>query len=122
MRRRLLAVLTFAILLPSVSVLLTAGVGIYQHQRAIQAVARTYVQDLAESTASRVEMGWGLTDSYFSAKPPSQPWGNRFFAGGVGIPGWIAVLDSHGRVVMSTPGAQILAKLWQPTFPCSVAM
>ena len=122
MRRRLLAVLTFAILLPSVSVLLTAGVGIYQHQRAIQAVARTYVQDLAESTASRVEMGWGLTDSFFSAKPPSQPWGNRFFAGGVGIPGWIAVLDSHGRVVMSTPGAQILAKLWQPQMPLGQAL
>lgn len=122
MKRRLLAVLTFAILLPSVSVLLAAGLGIFQHQRAIQTVARTYVQDLAESTASRVEMGWGLTESLFSSKPPSRFWGNRFFSGGVGIPGWIAVLDSQGRIVMSTPGAQILAALWQPQMPIGQAV
>ena len=122
MRRRLLAVLTLAILLPSVSVLLAAGVGIFQHQRAIQAVARTYVQDLAESTASRVELGWGLTESLFSSKPPSRFWGNRLFSGGVGIPGWIAVLDSQGKVVISTPGAQILAELWRPQMPIGQAV
>ncbi|MFA0887576.1 MAG: sensor histidine kinase [Synergistales bacterium] len=122
MRRRLLAVLTLAILLPSVSVLLAAGIGIFQHQRAIQAVARTYVQDLAESTASRVEMGWGLTESLLSAKPPSRFWGNRLFSQDVGVPGWIAVLDSQGRVVMSTPGAQILSELWRPQMPIGRAV
>ena len=122
MRRRLLAVLTLAVLLPSLSVLLAAGVGIYHHQRAIQAVARTYVQDLAESTASRIEMGWGLTESLFSAKPPSRFWGNRLFSGGVGIPGWIAVLDPHGKVIASTPGAQILSELWRPGMPIGQAV
>ena len=122
MRRRLLTVLTLAILLPSLSVLLVAGLGIFQHQKAIQAVARTYVQDLAESTASRVEMGWGLTESLFSASPSSRFWGNRLFSGGAGIPGWLAVLDSQGRVVMSTPGAQILSELWRTQMPIGQAM
>ena len=122
MRRRLLTVLTLAILLPSLSVLLVAGLGIFQHQKAIQAVARTYVQDLAESTASRVEMGWGLTESLFSASPSSRFWGNRLFSGGAGIPGWLAVLDSQGRVVMSSPGAQILSELWRPQMPIGQAM
>ncbi len=122
MKRRLLTVLALAILLPSVSVLLAAGVGIYQHRQAIRAVARTYVQDLAESTASRIEMGWGLTESLFTAKPPSRFWGNRFFSQEVGIPGWIAVLDAQGRVVMSTPGAQILSELWRPQMPIGQAV
>ncbi len=122
MKRRLLAVLTLAILLPSVAVLLAAGVGLFQHQKAIQSVARTYVQDLAESTASRVEMGWGLTESLLSPKPSPRSWGSRLFSGGMGIPGWIAVMDSKGRVIMSTPGAQILGELWRPQMPMGQAV
>ncbi len=61
MKRHLLVVLVLAIFLPSVATLLAAGMGIVEHERAMQLVAHSYVQDLAETVASRLDPGWGIS-------------------------------------------------------------
>ena len=54
MRRHLLLIITFAILLPALAVLLVSGFGLMQHEWAMESVARSYVQDMAENVASRL--------------------------------------------------------------------
>ncbi len=115
MRRHLLVVLTLAILLPMFAVLLVAGFGLVHHQWAVEFVARSYVEDLAENVASRISRDAG---PYF----PTDMHRFRIFSWGPSLPGWVAVLAADGKVLMASPGVRNLAALWRPELPFGKAV
>lgn len=121
MRRHLLIFLTLVIMIPSFSALLIGGVGLVQHERTMERVARSYVQDMAESVASRIEMGWNRTRT----SPLSDR--ERFLrlrqiTWGLSIPGWMAVVDVHGNILLSSSGAEVLPLIWDRGIPVGSAM
>jgi signal transduction histidine kinase len=120
MRRHLLLIITFAILLPALAVLLVSGFGLMQHEWAMESVARSYVQDMAENVASRL------------AGADTRKWGSeltsieirrfRVFTWGPSLPGWVAVVSADGRILFSSPGADNLAAIWRPNIPIGRAV
>lgn len=114
MRRHLLALLLVSILVPSLAVLVVSGVSLFQHERAMEAVARSYVEDLAQTVASRMEDG--LRGSGYLS-PTMRLMGVRLFTAGLSMPGWVAVVDAEGAVITASPGVEILTKIWRPEFP-----
>ena len=120
MRRHLLLIITFAILLPALAVLLVSGFGLMQHEWAMESVARSYVQDMAENVASRL------------AGAETRKWGSeltsveirrfRVFTWGPSLPGWVAVESADGRILFSSPGADNLAAIWRPNIPIGQAV
>jgi len=120
MRRHLLLIITFAILLPALAVLLVSGFGLMQHEWAMESVARSYVQDMAENVASRL------------AGAETRKWGSeltsveirrfRVFTWGPSLPGWVAVVSADGRILFSSPGADNLAAIWRPNIPIGQAV
>ena len=119
MRRHLLLFIIFALMLPSFAVLFVSGIGILQHEWAIRSVARSYVQEIAENVAARVAtsepLGWGMELSMLGIQ------GFRVFTWGPSIPGWVAVLHADGRLLFSSPGADIAA-VWRPNIPIGRAV
>lgn len=119
MRRHLLLFIIFALMLPSFAVLLVSGIGILQHEWAIRSVARSYVQEMAENVASRViasePLGWGMELNMLGIH------GFRVFTWGPSLPGWVAVLHADGRLLFSSPGANIAA-VWRPNIPIGRAV
>lgn len=120
MRRHLLLIITFAILLPALAVLLVSGFGLMQHEWAMESVARSYVQDMAENVASRLagietrKWGSGLTSIEIRRF--------RVFTWGPSLPGWVAVVAADGRILFSSPGADNLAAIWRPNIPIGRAV
>jgi len=120
MRRHLLLIITFAILLPALAVLLVSGFGLMQHEWAMESVARSYVQDMTENVASRL------------AGAETRKWGSeltsveirrfRVFTWGPSLPGWVAVVSADGRILFSSPGADNLAAIWRPNIPIGQAV
>ena len=119
MRRRHLLSIIFALMLPSLAALIVSGMGILQHELAIRHVARSYVQEMAENTATRVlenePLGWGMEFNLRGFR------GLRLFTWGPSIPGWVAVLHADGRLLFSSPGAAIAA-VWRPNIPIGQAV
>lgn len=114
MRRHLLALLVVTTLLPSLAVLVVAGVSLSHHDRAMEQVARSYVEDLAQTVASRLEDGL-KGGGYLS--PTMRLMGLRLFTAGLSMPGWVAVVDGEGAVLSASPGVEILSKIWRPEYP-----
>lgn len=120
MRRHLLLIITFAILLPALAVLLVSGFGLVQHEWAMESVARSYVQDMAENVASRLSLG------------DSRRWSSdltaveirriRIFTWGPSLPGWVAVVGSDGRILFTSPGAGDLQAIWRLNIPIGRAV
>lgn len=119
MRRHLLILLTVAVLLPSFAALVIAGVGVIEHQKAMEVVAQSYVKDLAQNFADRIEAGWE-TRTGFSRMERMMRFHRMSFD--LSIPGWVAVVDSNGRLLLSTSGADILTTLWQQEIPIGSAV
>ncbi len=121
MRRHLLLILIFAILLPAFAVLIVSGIGLLHHEWAMESVARSYVQDMAENLATRL------------AGTETRQWGGndltsleirrfRVFTWGPSLPGWVALVATDGRVLFSSPGGSKLARIWRPDLPLGRAM
>ncbi|SMG32577.1 sensor histidine kinase [Dethiosulfovibrio salsuginis] len=110
-----------AVLLPAVAVVVTAGIGIYHHDRAMSRVMSSYVENLAESVASRVnaqDPRWDLPISVIGLLRQLQ-----IFEWGPSLPGWIAVVDVDGKVLLASPGAEsTLKKLWIEGIPVGKAV
>ncbi len=110
----------FAIFMPALAVLLVSGFGLMQHEWAMESVARSYVQDMAENVASRL------------AGADTRKWGSeltsieirrfRVFTWGPSLPGWVAVVSADGRILFSSPGADNLAAIWRPNIPIGRAV
>ncbi len=121
MRRHLLILLTVAIMIPSFSALLLGGAGLIQHERAMERVARSYVVDIAESFASRLDLSWSRTRSF--------PFGDRErfmrlrqLTWGLSMPGWVAVVDRQGNILLSTGDSNVLPLLWERGIPIGSAL
>ena len=56
MRRHLLLILTLLVLIPSLAILIVTGWGVVEHERAMKKIAESYVLDLAQSVAMRVDL------------------------------------------------------------------
>jgi signal transduction histidine kinase len=120
MRRHLLLIITFAILLPAFAVLLVSGFGLMQHEWAMESVARSYVQDLAENVASR--LSGAETRRWGSELTSVEIRRFRVFTWGPSLPGWVAVVGTDGRLLFSSPGADNLAAIWKPSIPIGRAV
>ncbi|HCL78488.1 MAG TPA: sensor histidine kinase [Synergistaceae bacterium] len=120
MRRHLLTIISLAILLPAFAVLFVSGVSLMQHERAMKAVARSYVQEMADNVASRLvdveSRRWGRD------YPSIEVRNFRIFTWGPSVPGWVAVINSQGRILFSSPGVDKLAEIWQSGIPLGRAV
>ncbi|MGC9371932.1 MAG: sensor histidine kinase [Thermovirgaceae bacterium] len=119
MRRHLLILLTVAILLPSFAALVIGGAGMIQHKEAMEVVAQSYVEDLAQNVAGQIEAGWETGSGFARLERMMRVHRMNF---DFSMPGWVAVVDSGGRLLISTPGAGILANLWRREIPVGTAV
>ena len=117
-RANFLAFLLCALILPSVAVLLVAVSGMISQERAMEAAVSSYVMDLAESMSYHLSSSseiWSFSTLSDFTKFP-------FFSWGPSIPGWIALIDNSGRVVIASPGAMNIAAIWRNNLPVGRAV
>lgn len=111
MRRHLLLVLVLAVTLPTMAVLIVSSFAMIHQEWAMEAVTRSYVEDLAENVASWLNLDtpmWG-GDSFASLIKKL-----RVFSWGPSLPGWVAVVTADGKILMASPGVSNLAAIWDP--------
>ncbi len=110
-----------ALILPPVIVVFVAVAGMIYQDRAMETAVSSYVQDLAESTAYHVG-----TYSYNNLWNFSIIVDNSsrypFFSWGPSIPGWIALIDTNGRIIEASPGAMNIAAIWRQNLPIGRAI
>lgn len=99
MRRNRLFFLTFLMLLPSIGAVLIAAFGVFHFQKTLETVTRSYVENLAESLASRIQTRWDFINPESAQSPYEKPPTYRTFAGIGTLPGMIGVLDSSSHFI-----------------------
>ena len=87
-KNHFLAFLLCALILPSVAVVLLAAFALVSQERAMEAAVRSYVQDLAESTAYRLGSNVQLWE--FPLEYLGDVARYNIFCWGPSIPGWVA--------------------------------
>ena len=117
-RSHFLAFLLFALTLPSVAVMLVAVSGMMSQERAMEAAVSSYVQDLAESMSYRV----GSDTDVWTFSALSNFTRFPFFSWGPSIPGWVALIDQDGRIIIASPGAMNIAAIWRNDLPVGQAI
>ena len=117
-RSHFLAFLLCALILPSVAVVLVAVAGMLSQERAMEAAVSSYVQDLAESMSYHLSSETDVWTFQMLSDFTRYP----FFSWGPSIPGWVALLDQDGKVIIASPGAMNIAAIWQPDLPVGKAM
>ena len=117
-RSHFLAFLLFALTIPSVAVMLVAVSGMMSQEKAMEAAVSSYVQDLAESMSYHLSSDsdvWSFSVlSDFTRFP--------FFSWGPSIPGWVALIDQDGRIIIASPGAMNIAAIWRNDLPVGHAI
>ncbi len=117
-RANFLAFLLCALIFPSVAVLLVAVAGMISQERAMEAAVTSYVQDLAESMSYHLSSSseiWSFSMLNDFTRFP-------FFSWGPSIPGWVALIDNSGRVIIASPGAMNIATIWRSNLPIGQAV
>lgn len=117
-RSHFLAFLLFALILPSIAVVLVAVVGMVNQERAMEAAVSSYVQDLAESMAYHLGSDSNLWAMPLLGDITRYP----FFSWGPSIPGWVAMIAKDGKVIIASPGAMNIAAIWRNDFPIGQAV
>ncbi|MBR1486675.1 MAG: sensor histidine kinase [Synergistaceae bacterium] len=117
-RTNFLAFLLFALVIPSIAVLLVAVAGMLSQERAMEAAVSSYVLDLAESMSYHL----GSSSEIWSFSMLSDFTRFPFFSWGPSIPGWVALIDSNGRIVIASPGAMNIAAIWREDLPIGQAV
>ena len=102
MRRHLLLFLTLSVLLPSVAVVAGSGLGLVQAQKALESVTRSYVRNLAESMANRLDGAWNLQAQAYGTTTVS--WDCGFSPGTCWFPGWWRWWTPRGAFSWEPPG------------------
>ena len=117
-RSHFLAFLLCALILPSAAVVIVAVAGMVNQESAMEAAVSSYVQDLAESMSYHLSSdsdSWTFQMlSDFTRYP--------FFSWGPSIPGWVALTDHSGKVILASPGAMNIAAIWRPDLPVGKAI
>ena len=117
-RTHFLAFLLCALIIPSVAVVLVAVGGMLSQEKAMEAAVSSYVQDLAESMSYHLSSDsdvWTFSMlSDFTRFP--------FFSWGPSIPGWVALIDQDGRIIVASPGAMNIATIWRNDLPVGKAV
>ncbi|MBQ7155318.1 MAG: sensor histidine kinase [Synergistaceae bacterium] len=117
-RSHFLAFLLCALILPSAAVVIVAVAGMVNQESAMEAAVSSYVQDLAESMSYHLSSdsdSWTFQMlSDFTRYP--------FFSWGPSIPGWVALTDHDGKVIMASPGAMNITAIWKPDLPIGKAI
>ncbi|PIE53780.1 MAG: histidine kinase [Dethiosulfovibrio peptidovorans] len=120
-RWSLSTVFSLALLLPTVAVFLTAGIGIVHHEQAMDRVMASYVENLAENVASRVhhqDSEWLFPSPLIKMLRQLQ-----VFEWGPSLPGWVAVVDGDGQILLASPGAEAtFLRLWREDIPIGRAV
>lgn len=84
----------------------------------MEAAVSSYVRDLAESMSYHLSSdsdSWTFQMlSDFTRYP--------FFSWGPSIPGWVALTDNDGKIIMASPGAMNIAAIWKPELPIGKAI
>ena len=117
-RAHFLAFLLCVLILPSIAVLLVAVAGMVSQERAMEAAVSSYVQDLAESMSYHLSSNsevWSFSILNDFTRFP-------FFSWGPSIPGWVALIDNSGRVIIASPGAMNIANIWRSDLPVGKAI
>ena len=91
MRRNRLFILTLLMLLPSIGAVLIAAFGVFHFQKTLETITRSYVENLAESLASRIQTRWDFIDPESASSLYEKKTGYRTFAGIGTLPGLIPV-------------------------------
>ncbi len=113
-----LAFLLFLLVFPSVAVVFVAVGGMLNQERAMEAAVSSYVQDLAESMSLHMS-----TDPNIWSTPMIQDVSRYpFFSWGPSIPGWVALINSGGNVIIASPGAMNIANIWRDDLPIGQAV
>lgn len=117
-RSHFLAFLLCALIVPSAAVVIVSVAGMVNQESAMEAAVSSYVQDLAESMSYHLSSdsdNWTFQNlSDFTRYP--------FFSWGPSIPGWVALTDNNGKVILASPGAMNIAAIWQPDLPIGKAI
>ena len=107
-------------MLPPVSVLMVAAFAHFSQEKAMEAAVSSYVLDLAESTAYRLGRTearlWSFPGDFFMDDSRY-----HLFSWGPSIPGWLAYINSEGKIIMGSPGATNIAAIWQQNLPIGAA-
>jgi signal transduction histidine kinase len=107
-------------MLPPVAVLMAAAFAHFSQEQAMDAAVSSYVQDLAESMSYRLSADarlWNFPSELFL---PAARY--RLFSWGPSIPGWVAYINSEGKIVIASPGATNLAAIWHQSLPIGSAI
>lgn len=117
-RSHFLAFLLCALILPSAAVVLVAVAGMVSQERAMEAAVSSYVQDLAESMSYHLSIDSDIWTFQMLSDFTRYP----FFSWGPSIPGWVALTDQEGRIIISSPGAMNIATIWNRDLPVGKAL
>lgn len=113
MRRNLLVLLTFAILLPYIGGFFIAWLAFYQFERTMENAAASYARGLAHSAAARLESSqWDIYygGSWGSKQTRSRVIGiNEALLSGINVPGIFAVFDRSGTMLFGTDEQHVLS-------------
>ena len=84
----------------------------------MEAAVSSYVQDLAESMSYHL----GTDTDVWTFQMLSDFTRYPFFSWGPSIPGWVALIDQNGRLIIASPGAMNIATIWRPDLPVGQAV
>ncbi|HQA36414.1 MAG: sensor histidine kinase [Acetomicrobium sp.] len=114
MRRHLLLILTLLVLIPSLAILIVTGWGVVEHERAMKKIAESYVLDLAQSVAMRVDRPRFMHRAQMMTPPRALD----SFVLDISLPGWVALVDESGNLLAASSRAQdVLPQIWQGGIP-----
>lgn len=122
-RRNVIVLFLATSLFPSAVILGVSAAGILAHEQAMRTVARTYVQDLAETVALRYEKdsilgGRSVFNPFFSSL--MNPF-DRLTLNSFRMPGWVAMINREGQVLTASPEMETLEDLLPETLPLGSA-
>ena len=117
-RSHFLAFLLFALIIPSVAVMLVAVSGMMSQEKAMEAAVSSYVKDLAESMSYHL----GSDSDVWSFSMLNNFTRFPFFSWGPSIPGWVALIVQDGRIIIASPGAMNIAAIWRNDLPVGQAI
>lgn len=118
-RKHLLIILTLAVVIPPLIILVITGAGLVAHERAMREIAHSYVLDLGQSVADRLTSGRTLSRLFMM---PNMGMINPF-RWGLSLPGWVAIVDEDGRVLLSSSGIDVdLPEGWRNVIPLGDAV